>query len=84
MRKRVCAACGEEFSRRIFGINMGLRRKERCPHCKRWNTFDIHGNNVDIISGDMVKEKEVSGLDKAEGLSEEERLKRKLEESRYE
>ena len=80
---RVCASCNQEFKRRIFGLNMGLRRKERCPHCGNWNTFDIHGNNVAILSGNMEK-KEVSGLERAESLSDEERVRKRIEESRYE
>jgi predicted nucleic acid-binding Zn-ribbon protein len=78
---RTCANCGQQFKRRIMGINLGLKRKEKCPHCGRWNTFDIHGNNVAILNEEP---EEPSGLEAAEDLSEEERLERKLEESRYE
>jgi hypothetical protein len=80
---RVCAFCGQDFKRRIFGLNMGLRRKEKCPHCGKWNTFDFHGNNVEIISGDMVT-KEVSDLERTESLSSEERTRKRIEESKYE
>ena len=78
----MCAYCGQEFNRRIMGINLGLKRKEKCPHCGKWNTFDIHGNNVDILEESPKEER--SDLEKAEELTEEERLERKLEESRYE
>ncbi|NYT12026.1 MAG: hypothetical protein GKC03_05670 [Methanomassiliicoccales archaeon] len=80
---RVCVSCGQEFKRRIIGLNMGLRRKEKCPHCGKWNTFDFHGNNVEIISGDMVT-KEVSDLERTESLSSEERMRKRIEESKYE
>jgi len=79
---RVCAHCGEEFKRRIMGINLGMRRKEKCPHCGKWNTFDIHGNNLAIMD-DLGTERR-SALEDTEELSEEERLERKIEESRYE
>lgn len=80
---RICASCGQEFKRRILGLNMGIRRKEKCPHCGKWNTFDLHGNNVEIISGDMVS-KEVSDLEREESLSSEERMKKRIEDSKYE
>ena len=80
---RVCAYCGQEFKRRIMGINLGLKRKEKCPHCGKWNTFDIHGNNIAILEGKLDTE-ERSELESKEDLTEEERLERKMEESRYE
>ena len=80
---RVCASCGQEFKRRIIGLNLGLRRKERCPHCGKWNTFDIHGNNLAILSG-KLESKETSDLDRAESLTDEERIRKRIEESKYE
>ena len=81
--RRVCSSCGEEFKRRIVGLNLGLKRKERCPHCGKWNTFDFHGNNVEITPGDMVR-REVSDLERTESLSSEERMKKRIEDSKYE
>ena len=31
-----CRACGRAYARPAFGLNFGLRRLERCPHCKTW------------------------------------------------
>ncbi len=83
MLTRECAYCGGKFKRRIFAINLGLTRKERCPHCGRWNTFDVHGNNVTSVNGGPDENKGPE-LEKAEELTEEERLERRIEESKYE
>ncbi|MFN0019547.1 MAG: hypothetical protein ACKVP0_14905 [Pirellulaceae bacterium] len=36
-----CPDCGELYSQPIFGMNAGMKRYERCPHCKKWHWIDI-------------------------------------------
>jgi hypothetical protein len=36
-----CPACGELYKQPIFGLNAGMKRYERCPHCKKWHWIDI-------------------------------------------
>jgi hypothetical protein len=35
--RRHCPACDQEYDAPLFGINCGVRRYERCPHCGRWH-----------------------------------------------
>jgi hypothetical protein len=43
----LCPSCGERYRQPIFGMNMGMKRYERCPRCKKWHWIDIR---------DMLKE----------------------------
>jgi hypothetical protein len=43
----LCPSCGQRYRQPIFGLNMGMKRYERCPVCKKWHWVDIR---------DMLKE----------------------------
>lgn len=32
-----CPECGQKYPRPFLGINLGLKRYEKCPHCKKWH-----------------------------------------------
>ena len=32
-----CPECGGEYERAFWAINMGPRRYEPCPHCRKWH-----------------------------------------------
>jgi hypothetical protein len=36
-----CPGCGELYKQPLFGVNMGMKRYEECPHCKKWHWVDI-------------------------------------------
>jgi hypothetical protein len=36
-----CPGCGAVYSRPFFGLNLGLKRYERCPHCRKWHMISI-------------------------------------------
>jgi hypothetical protein len=35
--RRHCPECDREYDAPFFGLNCGLTRYERCPHCRRWH-----------------------------------------------
>ena len=35
--RRRCPECATEYDAPMFAINFGLRRYERCPHCRHWH-----------------------------------------------
>ena len=37
----LCPDCGERYKQPIFGLNMGMKRYEQCPVCKKWHWIDI-------------------------------------------
>lgn len=39
--KVLCPDCGQLYRQPIFGMNMGMKRYEQCPLCKKWHWIDI-------------------------------------------
>ena len=74
--ERVCPGCGGVFTRRIFGINLLTIRLERCPLCGKWSLFKA-------FSGESVAEAKARA-EVLEKIDEEEMIRRRLEESRFE
>jgi hypothetical protein len=75
--QRQCPHCGGSFERTFFGINLLTTRYERCPLCKKWSRHSRFGGDID---GPPIL---VEASD-SEEESEEDRLRRRIEESRYE
>ena len=75
--ERVCPKCGGAFRRMILGLNLLTYRLERCPHCGKWSLFKA-------FSGESVAEAKLRKDMTEPAESEEERLRRRIEESRYE
>jgi hypothetical protein len=79
----VCPKCGRPFSRHIWGLNVIIGKLDRCPHCGKWSI-------VQRASPTALRQAEARELEIAqeEGLqppheSEEEKLRKELENSRY-
>jgi hypothetical protein len=86
----VCSRCGLPFSRSLMGINLVIGKLERCPHCGKWQVASVAGREALAAAEARLK----AGAADAEGtrgagvgetsLSAEERLRRQIEESKYE
>jgi hypothetical protein len=35
--RRHCPECGGDYDGPLFGLNFGVTRYERCPHCRHWH-----------------------------------------------
>lgn len=35
--RRRCPECSQEYDPPLFAVNMGPKRYERCPHCRKWH-----------------------------------------------
>lgn len=79
----ICPKCSRPFSRHIYGLNLGLHKFDRCPYCGKWSL-------VRRASKDELEAAETAELTAAqEGIfqpqiSEEDALRRDLEDSRFE
>jgi DNA-directed RNA polymerase subunit RPC12/RpoP len=78
----ICPKCGRPFPLRLWWINIGLSKIDRCPYCGKWSL-------VRRASPDELRKAEEAELSQAQsgttpaGESEEEKLKRDLDDSRY-
>lgn len=78
----ICPKCGRPFSRHWWGLNAGLGKLDRCDHCGKWSI-------VRALPLEQLRAAEAAELQQAQAgpapaeLSEEERLRRQLDDSRY-
>jgi hypothetical protein len=78
----ICPKCGRPFGMHLYGVNLLVGKFDRCPFCRRWSL-------VRRVSPHQLSEAEAAELQMtAEGslpntLSEEEKLRKNLDDSRY-
>ena len=81
----VCPNCGKPFARHWWAPNLVAGKLDRCPHCHKWNLVSRASPGTVEQAEALLTEPGSEGAD-AESVaeSEEERLRRRLEESRFE
>ncbi|MDT8304520.1 MAG: Ig-like domain-containing protein [Anaerolineae bacterium] len=77
----VCPHCGRPFAYHVWSVNLFAGRLDRCRHCGKWS-FTRRQSPQTLAE----VEREFDGEPAVEepGISEQERLRRQLESSRYE
>jgi hypothetical protein len=80
----ICKKCGKPYAYKMFSGNFITHKFDRCPHCGKW-TFSRPMSRALMIAA----AEEMRGVErnvKAEGIevmSEEEKLRKQLDESKY-
>ena len=78
----VCTGCKNPFSRSVLAPNLVVGKLGRCPHCGKWAIVRRASSvELDEAEARWVEEQEQG---KREVLDENERMRRMLEESKYE
>lgn len=78
----VCPSCKRPFARHWWGINIVVGKLDRCPHCGRWSV--TRRAMPWELSAAEATELELQPQSTPEpSLCEEERLRRRVEESRF-
>jgi hypothetical protein len=77
----ICPKCSHPFAFKLLSLNMGpFHKLDRCPNCGRWGFF--RRRSLDELRA--AEAAEVSGAQEYEpDISEEEKLRKELEDSRY-
>ena len=79
----ICPHCGRPFPLHLWSINLLAGRIDRCPHCRKW-AFQRRANDRALAAAEQDWLEEVGSAVDAPTLSREARLRRRLDESRYE
>jgi len=76
----ICPKCGRPFVLSLFSLNLVTRKLERCPYCGKWSL-------VRSASREALSAAEAAGVEAAKPAvpepSLEEKLRRQIEDSRY-
>ncbi|RPI26682.1 MAG: hypothetical protein EHM70_18675 [Chloroflexota bacterium] len=78
----ICPRCQRPFGRHAFGLNLLVGKFDRCPYCGKWSLMRSY-------SMDKLKAAEAAELERATPetpapvLSEEEKLRKELDDSRF-
>jgi hypothetical protein len=78
----VCPKCKRPFSRNLLSPNLVIGKLERCPHCGKWS-LARRASTAQLAAAEAAELEMASEGEHAPSLSEEERLRRDLEDSRY-
>lgn len=77
----VCRKCGRAFPRSLLSPNLLLGKLEHCPHCGVWGILPA-ASQAEL---DLARTRESgSEMPNVPALSEEEALRRRIEQSKYE
>lgn len=80
----ICPKCGRPFGMHIYGLNLLGSKFDRCPYCGKWSLV----SRAPLEKLRAAEQAELAnavtdGSGQVQGLTEEEKLKKELEESRF-
>jgi len=79
----ICPNCGRPFAIHFWGINLLAGRLDRCPYCGKWRLVRRASAQALQAAAESFEMEEASAP-AVHPLSEEERLRRQLDDSRFE
>ena len=78
----VCPKCQRPFAVHIYGINLAFSKFDRCPYCGKWSV--VRRESMQKLraaeEAELVRSKETGTV---QGMTEEEKLKKQLEDSKF-
>lgn len=78
----ICPKCRRHFGIHWWGINLAVGKLDRCPYCGRWSV--VRRASREALAAAEATELEAAGGGEIAPLTEEERLRRALDASRFE
>jgi hypothetical protein len=78
----ICSRCGRPFARHWYAPNLAVGKLERCPFCGKWSVVSA----VPLYQLRAAEQEELEAAQNSnhtKPLSEEERLRKELDDSRY-
>lgn len=77
----VCPKCGRPFSRHIWGLNLGVGKYDRCPHCGKWSLV-MRATPEELRTAELA-ELQMNNNKAMPNTSDEEKLLKDLDDTRY-
>jgi hypothetical protein len=77
----ICPRCRRPFSRHFISMNLLVGKLERCPYCGKWSI--LAAQPLSVLRAAEAAELEAAGGETVPQETEEERLRKELDQSRY-
>jgi hypothetical protein len=78
----ICPKCGRPFPLRLWFINLGMSKIDRCPYCGKWSM--LHRSSLDELrAAEAAEVSQSSQVDSVPEVPEAEKLKKELDDSKY-
>jgi len=78
----ICPKCQRPFAIHLYGINLGLGKFDRCPYCGKWSVVR-RTSLQNLRAAEEAELARAQEADRIPGMSEEEKLKKQLEDSKF-
>jgi DNA-directed RNA polymerase subunit RPC12/RpoP len=78
----ICPKCGRPFSIQFWGVNLPMGKLNRCPYCGKWSIVRRR-SMADLQAAEQAELDQSTGEAIASPLSEEEKLRKELDNSKY-
>lgn len=79
----ICPKCQRPFSRNLLSPNLMIGKLDRCPHCSKWSLVR-RATSAQLAAAEAAELEIASDGEQTLTLSDQDRLRRDLDESRYE
>ncbi len=78
----ICPKCGRPFPLKLWWLNIGLSKIDRCPHCGKWS-FVRPRSLTDLRAAEVEELSQARAGAAISGESEAEKLHKELDDSRF-
>ena len=78
----ICPKCERPFAIHLYGVNLGLGKFDRCPYCGKWSVVRRQPMQALRAAEDAELER-AQETGSVQGMTEEEKLKKQLEDSKF-
>jgi Bacterial Ig domain len=78
----ICPKCQRPFAVHIYGVNLGFSKFDRCPYCGKWSLVRREPMQK-LRAAEEAELAHAQETGQVQGMTEEEKLRKQLEDSRF-
>lgn len=78
----ICPKCERPFAIHLYGVNLGLGKFDRCPYCGKWSVVRRQPMQA-LRAAEEAELERAQETGSVQGMTEEEKLKKQLEDSKF-